>query len=323
MRLHPQIAALVEGMASNPDARPTWEQSPKEARDGYRALAAMLGPVPEVGGVEERSIPGPASEIPVRIYRPLEPAGSGPLGVVVFYHGGGWVIGDLDTHDRECRLLCNGAGCLVVAVDYRLAPEHPFPAAVDDAFAALRWVARNARSFGGDPGRLAVAGDSAGGNLAAVVSLLARDAGGPSLRFQLLIYPAVDARAGVHGYRSREQNAEAPFLPQAAIDYFMGHYFGGGLGGGPRDAARSDPRVSPLLASSHRALPSALVVTAEFDPLRDEGEAYARALEDANVPVRLHRYDGMPHVFFQLSPIVEDGRKMIDEAAAALREALA
>ena len=153
-------------------------------------------------------------------------------------------------------------------------------------------------------------------NLAAVVSLLARDRSGPALRFQLLVYAAVDARQGGH-YRSREQNAEGPFLPWSAVEYFTGHYLAG------EDAAREDVRVSPLLAPSHRALPSALVVTAEFDPLRDEGEAYARALEGGNVPVRLHRYDGMPHVFFQLSPIVEDGGRLIEEASAALREALA
>jgi acetyl esterase len=312
MPLHPQVVGLVQAMAANPDARPIHEQTPKEARDGYRALASMLGPGPEVASVVDRAIPGPACEIPVRVYTPT---GAGPFGVLVFYHGGGWMIGDLDTHDRECRLLCNGAGCVVVSVDYRLAPEHPFPAAVEDAFAALQWVARHARELGGDPSRLAVGGDSAGGNLSAVVSLLARDAGGPALRFQLLVYPAVDLRTDAD-YRSREQNAEGPFLPWTAVEHFTKHYLG------ESTARRRDVRVSPLAAGSHRGLPSALVVTAEFDPLRDEGEAYARALEDANVPVRLHRYDGMPHVFFQLSPIVDDGRRLLEEASAALREAL-
>jgi acetyl esterase len=316
MPLHPQVRALVEGMAANPDAKPTHEQTPKEARDGYRALAAMFGAAPGVAKVEDRTIPGPACEIPVRVYTP---GGDGPFGVLVFYHGGGWVIGDLDTHDRECRLICNGAGCVVVSVDYRLAPEHPFPAAVEDAYAALEWVGRNAAEVGGDPRRLAVGGDSAGGNLSAVVALLARDQHGPSLRFQLLVYPAVDARNDGASYRSRDQNAEGPFLTMDSIHYFTGHY----LGDDGRGPSRSDTRMSPLLADSHRGLPSALVVTAEFDPLRDEGEAYARALEAANVPVRLHRYDGMPHVFFQLSSILEDGRELIDEASAALREALA
>jgi acetyl esterase len=313
MPLHPQVAALAAGMAASPDAKPTHEQTPKEARDGYRALAAMLGPVPGVAAVEDRTIPGPESDIPIRVYTP---EGQGPFGVLVFFHGGGWVIGDLETHDRECRLLCNGAGCLVVSVDYRLAPEHPFPAAVDDAFASLEWVGRNAAELGGDPSRLAVGGDSAGGNLSAVVALLARDANGPSLRFQLLVYPAVDARLDVE-YRSRVQNEADPFLPQAAVDYFLDHYIGSSA------ERRQDIRMSPLAAPSHRGLPPALVVTAEFDPLRDEGEAYARALEAAGVDVRLHRYDGMPHVFFQLSPIVDAGKQVIDEVSAALREALA
>ena len=226
------------------------------------------------------------------------------------------MIGDLDPHDRECRLLCNGAGCLGVSVDYRLAPEHPFPAAVEDAFAALQWIGQNAADLGGDPRRIAVGGDSAGGNLSAVMALLARDEGGPALCYQLLVYPAVDARAS-DDYRSRVVNAEGPFLTTAAMENFTGNY----LGSGADEASREDFRMSPLLAQSHRGLPPALVVTAEFDPLRDEGEAYARALEAAQVPVSLSRYDGMPHVFFQLSPILDAGKRLIDEASAALREA--
>ena len=314
MPLHPQIQALVDGLAANPDAKPIHEQTPKEARDGYRALTAMLGPPPAVASVQDCAIPGPAGEIPARIYRPR---GEGPFGVLVFYHGGGWVIGDLETHDRECRALCVGAGCMVVSVDYRLAPEHPFPAAVDDAFAALRWVHANAASLGADPSRMAVGGDSAGGNLSAVMTLMARDQGGPELRFQLLVYPAVDARQ-LDDYGSRVSNAEAPFLPWTTIEYFVGHY----LDASGEPDPRQDPRMSPLLARSHRGLPPALVVTAEFDPLRDEGEAYARELEGAGVEVQLHRYDGMPHVFFQLSPVVEDGRKLLEEASLALKEAL-
>ncbi len=313
MPLDPQIKPLVDAMAANPDAKAIHEQTPKEARDGYRALTSMFGPVPDVAAVEDRTLPGPAREIPIRVYRP---EGSGPFGVLVFYHGGGWMIGDLDTHDRECRLLCNGAGCLVVSVDYRLAPEDPFPAAVEDAFTALQWMGRNAADLGGDPRRIAVGGDSAGGNLSAVMALLARDEGGPALCFQLLVYPAVDARAS-DNYRSRVVNGEGPFLTNAAMENFTGNY----LGSGADEASREDFRMSPLLAQSHRGLPPALVVTAEFDPLRDEGEAYARALEAAKVPVSLSRYDGMPHVFFQLSPILDAGKRLIDEASAALREA--
>jgi acetyl esterase len=313
MPLHPKLAELAAGMAANPDSRAIHDLTPKEARDGYRALVSMLGPASEGVRSVDRAIPGPERDIPLRIYTP---DGVGPFGVLVFYHGGGWVIGDLETHDRECRILCREAGCVVVSVDYRLAPEHVFPAAVEDAFAALRWVSRNAAELDGDPARLAVGGDSAGGNLAAVMTLLARDAGGPALRHQLLIYPAVDARDDDR-YASREQNALGPFLLRDTMDYFTSHYLRG-LGSSPR----ADTRMSPLLATSHRGLPPALVITAEFDPLRDEGEAYARALEKSGVPVTLHRYDGMAHLFFQLSPVLEESRQLLAEASAALRGAL-
>ena len=314
MPLDPQLNGLVEAMANNPDAVPIHEQTPDEAREGYRALVAMFGPAEEVARVEDRTIPGPGRDIPLRIYTP---EGAGPFGVLVFYHGGGFVIGDLDSHDRECRALCNGAGCIVVSVDYRLAPEHPFPAAPEDAFAALGWVADNAPEIGADADRMAVGGDSAGGNLSAVVTLMARDAGGPALRLQLLVYPATDLRTG-DNYPSYSENAEGPFLLKSTMDYFMAHYFGAA------DAiqARSDRRASPILAASHVGLPPALIVTAEFDPLRDEGEAYAKALEEADVPVRLHRYDGMAHLFFQLSPIVTQGKDLLAEASTALRKAI-
>lgn len=315
MALHLEVKALVDAMAADPNARPTHELTPPEAREAYRTMAALFGPGPEVAAVEDRTLPGPAGPLPVRVYRP---EGAGPHPVLVFFHGGGWVIGDLDTHDRECRVLCRDAGCLVVAVDYRLAPEHGFPAAIDDAWAALRAVAAEAASLGGDPGSLAVGGDSAGGNLAASVAVLARDAGGPALRLQLLVYPAVDLREESHGvYASRRENAAGPFLLRETMDYFTGHYVGGDAG------KRSDPRASPLLAASHAALPPAYVATAEFDPLRDEGEAYARALEAAGVAVQLRRFEGMPHAFFQLSPVVTAGRELLAEASAALRDALA
>ncbi len=314
MPLAPEIQALVEGMAQNPDSKPTHELSPKEAREGYVALAQMFGPGEEVATVEDRSIPGPAGSIPVRVYRPE--AGE-PLPIVVFYHGGGWVIGDLDTHDRECRALANGGRALVVSVDYRLAPEHPFPAAIDDSFAALQWLGQHGAELGGDPTRMAVAGDSAGGNLSAAVALRARDAGGPDLRAQLLVYPSVDLREEAHEiYPSRKENAAGPFLLKESMDYFGAHYFG--PDGDPR---RSEPDASPLLATNHAGLPPALIATAEFDPLRDEGEAYGKALEAAGVPVTVHRYDGMPHVFFQLSPIVPAGKALLQEMSDFLRGA--
>ncbi|MDX1649395.1 MAG: alpha/beta hydrolase [Myxococcota bacterium] len=313
MALHPEVRALVDAMAANPDAKPTHELSPAEAREAYRAMAALLGPGEPVATVEERHVPGPAGPVPVRVYRP---DGAGPHPILVFYHGGGWVIGDLDTHDRECRALCRGAGCIVVAVDYRRAPEHVFPAAVDDALAALRHVAAHAAELGGDPQRIAVGGDSAGGNLSAVVALEARDAGGPGLRMQLLVYPAVDLRAASDArYPSRSENAEGPFLLRETMDWFVGHYLG------DDDAARADWRASPLLAASLADLPPAYVATAEHDPLRDEGEAYADALAAAGVPVRRRLFEGMPHVFFQLSPVVGAGRELLAEASAALRAA--
>jgi acetyl esterase len=315
MPLDPQLRPLIEAMVNDPNAKPAHEQSPAEAREGYRALGAMFGPGEEVGRVENRSIPGPASEIPVRIY---SPEGEGPFGVLVYFHGGGFVIGDLETHDKECRAICNRANCIVVAVDYRLAPEHPFPAAPQDCFAALEWVGAHAGEFRGDPSRLAVGGDSAGGNLSTVVALMARDRGGPPLRFQLLIYPCVDARDN-DLYKSRDQNAAGPMITRDTMNYFMGHYLGRGKDG---DAAREDFLASPILAPSLKGLPPALVITAELDLLRDEGEAYARALEAAGVVTGLRRYDGQPHAFLQLAPIVDAGKLALDEAGAALRKHL-
>lgn len=310
MPLHAQLKPLVEAMTANPSAKKTHEGTVEEARAGYRRLGEVLGPGPAVASVEDRAAPGPDGDIPLRVYRPQV---AHSRGVLVFFHGGGFVIGDLESHDRECRLLCDQAGCVVVAVDYRLAPEHKLPAAHDDAFAALQWVYDNAQELGGDPDCIAVGGDSAGGNLAAVVSLLARDAGGPSLRFQLLIYPAVDSR-DPHPSKSRQDNAHAPFLSLATMRWFEGHFM-------PADLDRQSVVASPLLAASHKGLPPALVATAELDPLRDEGNDYARALEAAGVPTRLLEYEGMPHVFFQLSPITDAGKDLIAKAAEALRDA--
>ena len=340
--LDPQLAALVDAIANNPNAVPTHELTPEKSREGYLALSAMFGPGEEVARVEARAVPGPAGDIPVRIYTPIttpratpratpksspkitphtapeaKPESEGPFGILVFYHGGGWVLGDLDSHDRECRALCNGAGCIVVSVQYRLAPEHPFPAAPEDAYAALKWVSDHASEIGGDPERLAVGGDSAGGNLSAAVTLMARDRGGPALRFQLLIYPAVDCRGG-DNYSSYTENAKGPFLLKSTMNYFERHYFGEG----DTSAARHDLRASPLLAASHEGLPAALIVTAEFDVLRDEGKAYAKALEEGKVSVQFHCYPGMSHLFFQLYPIVTQGKALLGEACTALRHAI-
>lgn len=296
-------------MQQNPNYRPTHQLTPQEARDGYRALPALLGPPPDVASTQDRTIEGPGGALRLRVY---SPKGEGPHPVLVYYHGGGWVIGDLDTHDRECRILCNDTPCVVVAVDYRLAPEHPYPAAVEDAWAALRWVARNAAELGGDNRRIAVGGDSAGGNLAAVVALRARDQGGPALSLQLLVYPSVTGE--LLCYPSHQENAAAPFLPLDTMRYFRGHYLG------PIEAT-TDPEIAPIHATSHAGLPAALVITAEFDPLRDEGRAYAEKLEQAGVSAKLIEYAGMPHMFFQLSPVLEEGKAALRESADALRKA--
>jgi acetyl esterase len=262
-----------------------------------------------VAHVEDRRVPVDGAEIPVRIYRPDGPM---PLPVLIYFHGGGWVIGNIGTHDVLCRELANAAGCVVVSVDYRLAPEHRFPTAAEDCFAATRWVAAHAAGFGGDPGRVAVGGDSAGGNLSAVVAQLARDRGGPALAFQLLIYPATDAGCDTPSHR---ENAHGYLLDAEGLRWFYGHYLAG-----PAD--RDDPRCSPLRARDFRGLPPALVVTAEYDPLRDEGEAYADRLRAAGVPVTLTRYPGMIHGFFAMGSVLAAGKQAVDEAARALRAAL-
>lgn len=312
MPLDPEVAPIVELLnAAAAEAPPIDEQTPEMRRAGYLALVAMIPKGPELAEVSDRTIPGPAGDIPVRVYRPDAP---GPLGVLVYYHGGGWCIGDLETHDEVCRTLADRAGVVVVAVDYRLGPEHRFPAAVEDAIAAGEWVAANAAELGGDPQRLAVGGDSAGGNLATVVALHARDAGTiPGLRFQLLVYPSVDMRFS--GYPSMTENAEGYLLTRQGMDWFREHYLSD-----PSDV--EDWRASPITDQRHDGLPPALILTAEFDPLRDEGAAYAETLRSAGVEVTHTNYDGMVHIFFQLGPLVSGGRRAVDEAAAALAVAI-
>jgi acetyl esterase len=244
----------------------------------------------------------------VRIYIP---AGCGPFPVLVWFHGGGWVVGDLETADGTARRLTAQAGCVVVSVDYRLAPEARFPAAPEDCYAAAQWVAGNAESINADPGRIAVGGDSSGGNLAAVVSLMARDRGGPSLAFQLLVYP-VTARDFDTG--SYQQNGEGFALTTDAMKWYWDLYL-------RDDADASDQHAAPLLAKDLSGLPPALVITAEFDPLRDEGEAYARRLQAAGVTATQSRYDGMIHGFFGMPAFLDQGRRAVAEASAALKVA--
>jgi len=307
MPLDPQAQALLEQMAAdNTPERDTL--TPEEVRANMRAMAGLLGAGEPVARVEDRAIPGPDGPIPARIYTPT---GTGPFPVLVYFHGGGWVIGDIETHDGLCRSLCNGASCIVVSVDYRLAPEHRFPAAPEDCYAATAWVAQQAATFHGDSSRLAVGGDSAGGNLAAVVSLMARDRGGPPLAFQLLIYPATDLRMES---LSIEENGEGYYLTKRDMVWFRGHYL-------TSEQDMTNPLVSPLLAPDLHGLPSALIITAEFDPLRDEGEAYGQRLAEAGVPTTISRYHGMIHSFVRMAPILDQGKAAIGESCRALQAA--
>jgi acetyl esterase len=305
MPLDPQAKALIDMMKSAPSFSAL---SPTEARKQMSAMRALRNAEPEaVAKVEDRKIPGPAGSIPVRIYTP---AGKGPFPVLVFYHGGGWVIGDLESHDGLCRALTNAAGCVTVAVDYRLAPEAKFPAAVDDCYAATRWVAANAAQLNADANRLAVGGDSAGGNLSAVISIMARDQKTPKINFQLLIYPGTDMTCSAPSHKT---NTEYVLTP-GDMAWFMGHYL-------RNDADRRDPLASPSFAASFKGLPPALIITAEFDPLRDEGEDYGRKLREAGVPVQVSRYEGMVHGFVSMSDVLDKGKQGVAEAAAALKKA--
>jgi acetyl esterase len=284
--------------------------SPAEARTAFDAMRVPL-PGEPVLRIESRTIPGPAGAIPVRVYANSTTAERAPA--IAFFHGGGWVIGSLDTHDNFCRALANRTGSVVVSVAYRLAPEAPYPAAAEDCYAATCWIAEHGAELGADGARLAVAGDSAGGNLAAVVALLARDRGGPALRHQGLIYPVTDADFDRASYVA---NAEGHLLTRQAMQWFWNHYV-------PDAARRNDAYAAPLRAANLAGLPPATVQTAEYDPLRDEGEAYAARLRDAGVATTLTRYDGQIHGFAGMFEIFDAGKKALDELASALRAALA
>ncbi|MCE3555951.1 alpha/beta hydrolase [Pseudonocardia sp. RS11V-5] len=308
MPLDPQIEALLAQMAEQ-GAKSPESMTVAESRAMIGELAGLAGPPVELPRVEDTTAPGPDGDIPVRVY---VPPGDGPLPVLVYYHGGGWVIGDLDSHDGVCRTLAARSGCLIAAVDYRLAPEHRFPAAVDDAYAALTWAAEKIGDLGGDPARLAVGGDSAGGNLAAVVSQLAKKQGGPRIAFQLLVYPATDR---FDDSLSMRENALGPLLSRAWIEWFLGCYLNS-----PDDGL--DPRVSPGRADDLSGLPPALVITAEFDPLRDQGAAYVGKLREAGVDAELLPVDGMIHGFIQMAGVIDKARETLDKAGDALRTAL-
>jgi len=306
--LHPQVAQLLERVARSP--LPPYHTVPAYvARRLYRDTRSVLAPVPPE--VTEARLMVVANAIALRAYRPAGVAKHEVLPALVYFHGGGWTIGDLDTHDVLCRQLSNGARCAVFSVDYRLAPEHPFPAAVEDSIAATRWVASEARALRIDPERIAVGGDSAGGNLAAVVALEARDAGGPALAYQLLIYPATDQRCG---FASHERNGDGYLLTRQSIEYFRGHYL-------PRNDDWLDWRASPLLAKSFAGLPQVFLLTAGFDPLVDEGRAYAERLAKEGGEVAYREYPDMVHGFILFGGVLDTANAAVAECCTRLRAA--
>jgi acetyl esterase len=306
-RLDPEVAIFYRLSPSFPTDRSIPIERQRERIK--RLMTSMPGKPETVERIENRSIPGPAGKLPIRIYWP---SSKPSLPILVYFHGGAFRVCDLDTHDRICRGLAAKAAVLVVSVGYRLAPEDPFPAAVEDCYAAVKWVFEHASGLGGDPMRIAVGGDSAGGNLAAVTAINARNLGRPNLAFQLLVYPVTD----MSSYETESwQNLGSDYLlTREAADFMRRDYI-------PDLSERSNPLASPLLVENLQDLPPALVITAEFDPLRDEGEAYVRKLQSAGVPARYMRFEGVLHGFFGI-PIFRKGRQALDEAAAILQEAL-
>jgi acetyl esterase len=309
MPLDPQAKALFDFLGLTQMA-PLETLTAQEARARFEDLAearSQMATEP-VDQVRDLKIPGPAGEIPIRVYSPKLQS---PAPALIYFHGGGWVLGDLESHDHVCRALANSVSSVVISVDYRLAPEHKFPAAVDDSYAATQWVAQHAGELGVDRAHIAVGGDSAGGNLAAVVSQIARDRGGPNIIYQLLIYPATDMRMGMP---SIDENADGPLLTKAAMHWFINHYLNG-------EVDRTHPLASPFLAANLRGLPPAFILTAECDPIRDEGEAYGRRLAEAGVPVDVERYEGMPHGFFSFGAALDAGRRAFSDTTSRLRSA--
>jgi acetyl esterase len=306
--VHPQVQTLLDAMAQM-GGPPLSELPPSEARAMYKAMAA-LEQGEEIQRVDERHVPTPDGDIPVRVYTPADAVGAN-RGVLIWFHGGGWVIGDLDTADATCRALANRAGAVVVSVEYRLAPEHPAPAALEDCLAALTWTVENGELLGVDVSKVAVGGDSAGGNLAALLCQRVRDEFGPDIDFQVLVYPVTDLTLS---HPSMDENAEGYFLTKASMEWFVQCYVG--------DQDVKSAAVSPLHADSLAGLPPALVITAEYDPLRDEGTAYAAALQEAGVPTEHLRYDGQIHGFFAMSSMLDDAKQAVDAVGARLRAVL-
>ena len=304
MALDPQMKALLDQMAAA-NLQPFHKLTPQEARAARRAPQGEPEPVAHV---EDRTIPGPGGEIPVRIY---VPKGNGPFGVLVYFHGGGWVVGNIDMTDQPCRMLTNAGRCVTISVDYRLAPEHKFPAGPEDCYAATKWAADNAAALNCDPARIAVGGTSAGATLAAAVALMARDRGGPRVAYQLLVYPATTSVLETASHRQFAKD-NYYILSRADMEWFWGHYLGS-------EADRSNPYACPAYAQTLRGVAPAFVITAEFDPLRDEGEAYAARLREEGVQVVLRCYDGVTHGFFGMPAQLDKAKAAIAEAGSALR----
>jgi acetyl esterase len=314
MPLDPQIAGLL-ALMEQLGAPPLTELTAAQARAGFRSSIVDIrdpGTLAPVRATVDTTIPGPAGDIPVRIYRPDV---DGPVPTMAFFHGGGFVIGDIETHDDQARLICRDVGIVVVSVDYRLAPEHKFPAGFEDCLAATHWVADHADELGGDPTRVVVGGDSAGGNFAATVALATRESG-PRLAAQFLIYPGVDFTDDETTYPSRQENAEGYFLTAEEMTWFRNHYL-------RSEDDVIDPRASPIRAADLAGAPPAVIGTAEYDPLCDEGEQYAKALANAGVTVRLQRYDGMIHGFYGLGVHSAAAAAAVLDMNATLRDLLA
>ena len=311
MALDPQVKAVLELVAKA--NRPAYNTlSPKEARQLFIDTRPASTPTPpEIGSVKNVSAQGPHGPIPLRVYRPAGVADATRLPAYLFFHGGGWVIGDINTHDVLCRQLTAASGASVVSVDYRLAPEHKFPAAADDSWAATTWVVAHAAELGLDASRLAVGGDSAGGNLAAVVALMARDAGGPAIALQTLIYPVTDV---MRETRSYADFADGYLLTRDSMRWFVAHYL-------PSSEQARDWRASPLRAPSLAGLPPALIITAGFDPLRDEGEMFAGRLRDAGNMVDYVCYGGMIHGFIGMGKLLDTAERAIAHIGGSLRQA--
>jgi acetyl esterase len=309
MPIDPQVAAFIAA-ADEAGVQPVETLSIPDARLSGMTYLDVQGAPEEVARVEHRFIPGPTADLPVRIYYP--DTSEGPFPAIVWYHGSGWVICNIEVNDVPARAIANRSGCVVIAVNYQKAPEHRFPVPLDDCFATLQWAAANAARLGIDANRIAIGGDSAGGNLAAAVALRAAAEGGPAVAFQVLVYPVTDHAFDTESY---EANAEGYLLQRESMRYFWDKYLAS-----PGDGA--NPYASPLRAPSLVGLPPAFVATAEFDPLLDEGEAYAHRLSEDGVDVQLEHYEGMVHGFFLMNGVIDRTEALYEDIGAALRRAL-